>query len=97
MEQQTPIAPPPLPQIKDEAVRRAKTRHFLILDLGEGGGGSRISIYFVQDCGFVFNYLAVDNAVQRADNKHTGSMIFPFFWRVKPTSLWEMILFRTSL
>ena len=38
MEQQTPIAPPPLPQIKDEAVRRAKTRHFLILDLGEGGG-----------------------------------------------------------
>ena len=35
MEQQTPI--PPLPQIKDEAVRRAKTRHFLILDLGGGG------------------------------------------------------------
>ena len=28
---------------------------------------------------FVFNYLAVDNAGQTADNKHTGSMIFPFF------------------
>ena len=28
---------------------------------------------------FVFNYLAVDNADQTADNKHTGSMIFPFF------------------
>ena len=47
MEQQTPIPPP---QIKDVAARRAKTRHFPILDLGEGGGGSRFSIYFVQDC-----------------------------------------------
>ena len=28
---------------------------------------------------FVFNYLAVDNAGQIADNKHTGSMIFRFF------------------
>ena len=28
---------------------------------------------------FVFNYLAVDNAGQTADNKHTGSTIFPFF------------------
>ena len=28
---------------------------------------------------FVFNYLAFDNAGQTADNKHTGSMIFPFF------------------
>ena len=27
------------PQIKDEAARRAKTRHFPILDLGGGGGG----------------------------------------------------------
>ena len=36
MEQQTPIPPP----IKDEATRRAKTRHFPILDLGgEGRGG----------------------------------------------------------
>ena len=41
---------PPSPQIKDEAAGRAKTRHFPILDLGEGGGGSRFSIYFVQDC-----------------------------------------------
>ena len=33
---------------------------------------------------FVFNYLAVDNAGQTADNKHTGSMIFPFFlWASK--------------
>ena len=37
MEQQTPIPPPP--QIKDEGARRAKTRHFAILDLGGGGGG----------------------------------------------------------
>ena len=28
---------------------------------------------------FVFNCLAVDNAGQTADNKHTGNMIFPFF------------------
>ncbi|CAH3150515.1 unnamed protein product, partial [Porites evermanni] len=28
---------------------------------------------------FVFNYLAVDNVGQTADNRHTGSMIFPFF------------------
>ena len=46
-------ANPHPPQIKDEAARRmrAKTRHFPILDLGGGeGGGSRFSIYFVQDC-----------------------------------------------
>ena len=30
---------PPYPQIKDEAARRAKTRHFPILDLGGGEGG----------------------------------------------------------
>ena len=48
MEQQTPIPPK---KIKDEAARRTKTRHFRILDLGGGGGGrSRFSIYFVQDC-----------------------------------------------
>ena len=35
MEQQTPIPS----QIKDEAPRRVKTRHFPILDLGGGGGG----------------------------------------------------------
>ena len=34
MEQQTPIPP----QIKDDAARRAKTRHFPILDLGGRGG-----------------------------------------------------------
>ena len=28
---------------------------------------------------FVFNYLAVDNAGETADNKHTGSTIFRFF------------------
>ena len=28
---------------------------------------------------FVVNYLAVDNAGQTADNKHIGSVIFPFF------------------
>ena len=31
--------PPSTPQIKDEAARRAKTRHFPILDLGRRGGG----------------------------------------------------------
>ena len=42
---------------------------------------------------FVFNYLAIDNA----DNKHTGSMIFPFFLLASKTdSRWKMILFRTS-
>ena len=46
MEQQTPHPPP---QIKDEAAQRAEKRHFPILDSG-GEGGSRFSIYFVQDC-----------------------------------------------
>ena len=46
MEHQTPIPP----QIKDEAARRAKKRHFPILDMGGEGGGSRFSIYFVRDC-----------------------------------------------
>ena len=49
MEQQTPIPP----QIKDEGARRAKTRHFPILDLG-GEGGSKFSIYFVQDCSYPY-------------------------------------------
>ena len=34
---------------------------------------------------FVFNNLAVDNAGQTAVNKHTGSMIFPFFLLVSKT------------
>ena len=34
---------------------------------------------------FVFNYLAVDNAGQTADNKHIGSMIFPFFLLARKT------------
>ena len=34
---------------------------------------------------FVFKNLAVDNAGQTADNKHTGSMIFPFFLLVSKT------------
>jgi len=50
MQRQTPIPPP---QIKDEAARRAKTRHFPILDLGGKEGGSSFSIYFVQDCSFL--------------------------------------------
>ena len=36
IEQQTPT---PLPQIKDEAARRAKTRQFPIFDCGGRGGG----------------------------------------------------------
>ena len=34
---------------------------------------------------FIFNNLAVGNAGQIADNKHTGSMIFPFFLLVSKT------------
>ena len=34
---------------------------------------------------FIFNNLAVDNAGQIADNKRTGSMIFPFFLLVSKT------------
>ena len=33
----------------------------------------------------VFNNLTVDNAGQKADLKHTGSMIFPFFFLVSKT------------
>ena len=33
----------------------------------------------------VFNNLAVGNACETADNKHTGSMIFPFFLLVSKT------------
>ena len=33
----------------------------------------------------VFNHLAIDNAGQTADNKHTGSMSFPFFLLVHKT------------
>ena len=46
---------------------------------------------------FVFKNLTVDNVGQTADNKNTGSIIFSLFlWQVKPTSSWEMILFKTS-
>ena len=34
---------------------------------------------------FVFNYLAVENAGQTLDNKHTGSMIFGFFLQASKT------------
>ena len=34
---------------------------------------------------FFFNDLAVDNEGQTADNKHTGSMVFPFFLLVSKT------------
>ena len=49
-----PPSPQIKPQMKDEAVRRVKTRHFPILDLGGEGGGSRFSIYFVQDCRLLY-------------------------------------------
>ena len=48
MEQQTPI-----PQIKDEAARRAKHATFPSLIFFDAGGaerGSRFSTYFVHDC-----------------------------------------------
>ena len=47
MEQPTTIPPPP-PQIKDEAARRAKTRHFPILDLEGMGFLSILSKIVVQ-------------------------------------------------
>ena len=34
---------------------------------------------------FVFNNLAVDNVGRKADNKHTRSIIFPFFLLVSKT------------
>ena len=34
---------------------------------------------------FVFNYRAIDNAGQTADNKQRGIMIFPFFLLAKKT------------
>ena len=47
MEQKTPTPPPPPPQIKDEAARRAKPRHFPIFDLGGGGGGGGQGFPFI--------------------------------------------------
>ena len=44
---------------------------------------------------FVFNYLAVDNANQIASTK-AAWFFLSFFWRVRPTSRWEMTLFRTN-
>ena len=46
MEQKTPIPPPP-PQIKDEAARGAKTRHFPTFDLGGRGGGVKAFHLFI--------------------------------------------------
>ena len=37
----------PSPQIKDEAARRAKTRHFPIFDLGGEGGGGGLGFPFI--------------------------------------------------
>ena len=51
---------------------------------------------------FVFNNQVVNKACvvgvwgQTADNKHTGSMIFPFFLLLSKTSRWEMRLLKTS-
>ena len=50
MEHQTPIAPPP-PQIKDEAAQKPKRAIFPFLIWG--GGGTKFSIYFVQDYSFL--------------------------------------------
>ena len=55
MEQQTPIPP----QIKDEAARRAKTRHFSIFDLGGRGG---------QDFPFILSKIVVTLAILRQLN-----------------------------
>ena len=42
-------------------------------------GKPRIKVNWKVIDRFVFNYLAVDNAGETADNKHTGSTIFRFF------------------
>ena len=79
MEQQTPIPP----QIKDEAARRAKTRHFSTLDLGwrRGGGGSRFSIYFVQDCSYCWGIFQWPDILKFSlENKLTSS-IFTFLFK----------------
>ena len=47
--------PPPPPQIKDEAARRAKTRHFPILELGGGGGGLGFAFILSKNVGCVSN------------------------------------------
>ena len=50
-----PPSPPP-PQIKDEAARRAKTRHFPILDLGaRGAGGLGFPFILSKNVGCVSN------------------------------------------
>ena len=38
----------------------------------------------------------IKGSLQTADNKHTGSMFFPFFLLVSKTSRWETILLKTS-
>ena len=47
--------PSPRPQIKNEAARRAKTRHFPILDLGGRGGGLDFPFILSKNVGCVSN------------------------------------------
>ena len=51
VEQQTLIPPPPLKsRMKPREGQKSAIFPSLIWGEGEGGGGSRFSIYFVQDC-----------------------------------------------
>ena len=70
---------PHSPEIKEEARAKPKTHHFPFLDVCRGGGGSKVSIYFVQECvcnvqytprGDCSNYTRV-NCVQH------GGLTFP--------------------
>ena len=65
-------------------VRRSTRRQQLIIDVGSWRFYNQQDEVLNQKSlrvidSFFFNNLAVDNAGQTADNKHTGSMIFAFF------------------
>ena len=84
MEQQTPIPPPN----QGWSRAKAKTRHFSILDLGGdgGGGGSRFSICFVQQCcfretSFSKNTLAIGATEIESTVSLPTSIVFFFVYR----------------
>ena len=66
LEQQTPIPPPP-PQIKDEATQKPKRA---IFPSGGRRGGSKCSIYFVQDCSLLGRR---SDSGERCEVKRTGT------------------------
>ena len=67
LEQQTPIPPPPPPQNKDEA---QKPKRAIFPSGGAEGGGSKFSIYFVQDCSLLGRR---SDSGERCEVKRTGT------------------------